>query len=59
MLSLIGAKAAVLGDPFTDFVEMLDGSGVMAFTVDQLVAEPGGPAPDVTIERDRTPPCCS
>ena len=54
VLSLIGAKAAVLGDPFTDFVEMLDGSGVLAFTVDQLVAEPGGPAPDVTISEQDT-----
>jgi len=54
VLSLIGARAAVLGDPFTDFVEMLDGSGVLAFTVDQLVAEPGGPAPDVTINEQDT-----
>ena len=54
VLALIGAKAAVLGDPFTDFVEMLDGSGVTAFTVDQLVAEPGGPAPDVEISEDST-----
>ena len=52
VLSLVGAKAAVLGDPFTDFVELLDGSGVRAFTVDQLVAEPGGPAPDVEIGED-------
>ena len=54
VLALIGAKAAVLGDPFTDFVEMLDGSGVTAFTVDQLVAEPGGAAPDVEISEDST-----
>ncbi|MET0864724.1 MAG: fatty acyl-AMP ligase [Nakamurella sp.] len=54
VLSLIGARAAVLGDPFTDFVEMLDGSGVLAFTVDQLVGEPGGAAPDVTITEDDT-----
>ena len=54
VLSLIGAKAAVLGDPFTDFVELLDGSGVEAFTVDQLIAEPGGPAPEVEIAEDHT-----
>jgi len=54
VLSLIGAKAAVLGDPFTDFVDMLDGSGVLAFTVDQLVAEPGGPPPEVTISEQDT-----
>ena len=52
VLSLIDAKAAVLGDPFTDFVEMLDDSGVRAFTVDQLVDEPGGPAPDIEIGED-------
>jgi len=52
VLSLIDAKAAVLGDPFTDFVEMLDDSGVRAFTVDQLVDEPGGPAPDIEIDED-------
>ena len=54
VLSLIGAKAAVLGDPFTDFVELLDGSGVQAFTVDQLLADPGGPAPEVEISEDHT-----
>lgn len=52
VLSLIGAKAVVLGDPFTDFIEMLDGSGVKAFTVGQLVSEPGGPAPDIEIDED-------
>ena len=52
VLSLIGAKAAVLGDPFTDFIELLDGSGVRAFTVDQLLADPGGPAPNVEIGED-------
>jgi fatty-acyl-CoA synthase len=52
VLALIGAKAAVLGEPFTDFVEMLDGSGVQAFTVEQLVSEPGGPAPDVEVGED-------
>ena len=52
VLSLIGARAAVLGEPFSDFVEMLDGSGVQAFTVDQLMAEPGGPGPDVPIGED-------
>ena len=52
VLGLIGAKAAVLGDPFTDFVQMLDGSGVAAFTVADLVSEPGGPAPQVEISED-------
>jgi len=52
VLSLIGAKAAVLGDPFTDFLELLDGSGVQAFTAAQLVAGPGGPAPQVPIAED-------
>jgi fatty-acyl-CoA synthase len=49
VLSLVGAKAAVLGDPFTDFIELLDGSGVQAFTVDQLLADPGGSAPTIEI----------
>ena len=52
VLSLVGAKAAVLGDPFTEFAELLDGSGVLALTVDDLLAEPGGPAPDVEIGED-------
>jgi len=52
VLALIGAKAAVLGEPFTDFVDMLDGSGVRAFTVEDLVSSPGGPAPDVEIGED-------
>jgi len=52
VLGLIGARAMVLGDPFTDFVEMVNGTGVTAFTVEQLVAEPGGEAPSVTIEED-------
>ncbi len=52
VLNLVGAKAAVLGDPFTEFLELLDGSGVAAFSVDQLVAEPGGSAPDVEIGED-------
>ena len=54
VLALIGAKAAVLGEPFTDFVELLDGSGVQAFTVADLFAEPGGPAPDIEIGPDAT-----
>ncbi len=52
VLSLIGAKAAVLGDPFTDFVELLDGSGVRAFTAEELVGAPGGSAPSVPIAED-------
>ncbi len=52
VLELIGARAIVLGDPFTDFVDMVQESGVLALTVDQLVAEPGGPAPDLTIDED-------
>jgi fatty-acyl-CoA synthase len=52
VLSLVGAKAAVLGEPFTEFVELLDGTGVQAFTVDQLVAEPGGPPPETEIDED-------
>jgi fatty-acyl-CoA synthase len=52
VLSLIDAKAVVLGDPFTEFIEMLDGSGVRAFTVGQLVGEPGGEAPEVQIDED-------
>jgi fatty-acyl-CoA synthase len=52
VLSLIGAKAIILGDPFTEFAEMVQASGVLALTVDQLVVEPGGPAPDVTIGED-------
>lgn len=52
VLSLVGAKAAVLGDPFTEFAELLDGSGVTAVTVDDLLAEPGGPAPDIEIDED-------
>ncbi len=52
VLSLIGAKAIVLGDPFTEFAEMVQASGVTALTVDGLVSEPGGPAPDVTIGED-------
>ena len=52
VLTLIGAKAAVLGEPFTDFVELLDSTGVRAFTVEQLVSEPGGPAPDVEVGED-------
>jgi fatty-acyl-CoA synthase len=54
VLSLVGAKAAVLGDPFTEFIELLDGSGVHAFTVETLLnnSDPGGPVPDVTIGED-------
>src|SRR6478672_5188091 len=52
VLTLIGARAVVLGDPFTEFIEMLDGSGVRAFTVEQLFSEPGGPAPQVEIAED-------
>ena len=52
VLSLIGAKAIVLGDPFTEFAEMVQASGVTALTVDGLVSEPGGPAPDVTMGED-------
>lgn len=52
VLALVGAKAAVLGEPFTEFVELLAGTGVQAFTVAQLVAEPGGPAPEVAIDED-------
>lgn len=52
VLSLVGAKAAVLGEPFTEFVELLAGTGVQAFTVAQLVADPGGPAPAVEIGED-------
>jgi len=52
VLALIGARAVVLGDPFTEFIEMLDGSGVRAFTVEQLVGEPGGEPPDVQIDED-------
>jgi fatty-acyl-CoA synthase len=52
VLSLVGAKAAVLGEPFTEFVELLAGTGVQAFTVNQLAAEPGGPAPQVEIGED-------
>ena len=53
VLALVGAKAAVLGEPFTEFVELLAGTGVAAFTVSQLLADPGGPAPDVEIDEDR------
>ncbi len=42
VLALINAKAIVLGDPFTEFVEMLEGSGIHAFTVADLLA--GAPA---------------
>ena len=38
VLALINAKAIVLGDPFTEFVEMLEGSGIHAFTVADLLA---------------------
>jgi fatty-acyl-CoA synthase len=37
VLALINAKAMVLGDPFTEFAEMLEGSGIHAFTVADLV----------------------
>ncbi len=52
VLALIGAKAIVLGDPFTEFAPMVEASGVLALTVEQLVSEPGGPAPDVTVGED-------
>ena len=52
VLALIGAKAIVLGDPFTEFAPMVEESGVIARTVEQLVSAPGGPAPDVTIGED-------
>ena len=52
VLALIGAKAIILGDPFTDFVDMVEGSGVRAFTVDDLVGAPVGPRPDVQIDED-------
>ena len=52
VLSLIGARAIVLGEPFTEFVELLDDSVVAAFTVADLVAEPGGPAPEIEIDED-------
>src|SRR4051794_25931010 len=52
VLELIGARAIVLGDPFTDFVDMVKESGVLALTVEQLVAEPGGPAPELVIGED-------
>ena len=39
VLALINARAIVLGDPFTEFVEMLEGSGIHAFTVADLIAE--------------------
>ena len=41
VLALINARAIVLGDPFTEFVEMLEGSGIHAFTVADLIAEQG------------------
>ena len=43
VLALINAKAMVLGDPFTEFAEMLEGSGIHAFTVADLL---GGATPD-------------
>lgn len=52
VLSLVGAKAAVLGEPFTEFVELLAGTGVQAFTVAQLMADPGGPPPEVEVGED-------
>ena len=44
-LALISARAIVLGDPFTEFVDMLEGSGILAFTVADLLADVTG-APD-------------
>jgi len=55
VLALIDAKAIVLGDPFTEFAEMLEGSGIHAFTVaDLLVAAPGAAAPasEIDVEID-------
>src|SRR5664279_6349150 len=54
VLALIDAKAIVLGDPFTEFAEMLEGSGIHAFTVaDLLVAAPGAaPASEIDAEID-------
>ena len=54
VLALIDAKAIVLGDPFTEFAEMLEGSGIHAFTVaDLLVAAPGAaPASEIDVEID-------
>src|SRR5664279_4041791 len=54
VLALIDAKAIVLGDPFTEFAEMLEGSGIHAFTVaDLLVAAPGAaPASEIGVEID-------
>jgi len=54
VLALIDAKAIVLGDPFTEFAEMLEGSGIHPFTVaDLLVAAPGAaPASEIDVEID-------
>jgi len=46
VLALINAKAMVLGDPFTEFAELLEGSGIHAFTVADLL---GGATPDSQI----------
>ena len=43
VLALINAKAMVLGDPFTEFAELFEGSGIHAFTVADLL---GGATPD-------------
>jgi len=43
-LALINARAIVLGDPFTEFADMLEGSGIQAFTVADLLAGPTGGA---------------
>ncbi len=55
-LTLISARAIVLGDPFTEFVDMLEGSGILAFTVADLLADvtgaPDGAAPGAGIGDD-------
>jgi len=52
VLALIGARAMVLGEPFTGFAGLLEGSGIRVFTVADLIGEPGGQAPEIEIGED-------
>ncbi|HYN72319.1 MAG TPA: fatty acyl-AMP ligase [Nakamurella sp.] len=46
VLALINARAIVLGDPFTEFAGMLEGTGIRAFTVADLFAGAAGATSD-------------
>ncbi len=52
VLTLIAARAMVLGDPFTEFADMLEGSGIHVFTVAELLAEAPDAAPGLEIGRE-------